>query len=155
MKFLFDRAGAALDRKADRATPTEPTSETLASELTTEDKERKIPQASEQELRDAMRQLEVYRGESHDSLDPQDTALIGKLEQLHAALERFEGRPVDLRTAVRSLIEVDQSADHVHSKVTGADVETPEPGSSTHVRQRFGTIGEGAEITGYRSGPAR
>jgi hypothetical protein len=154
MKFLFDRAGAALDRKADRATA-DSTSEEAPSNPPTSGNHDANSRPAEQELRSAMQQLEQYRGPHPVPLDPQDTALLGRLERLHAALESFEGRPVDLGTAVSSLIEVDQSADHVHSKVTGADIDTPEPGSTTHIRQRFGTVGEGAEITGYRRGPAR
>ncbi|MEV0082887.1 hypothetical protein [Saccharopolyspora sp. NPDC050642] len=175
IKFLFDRGNAALDRRAERraVSDTSPTSSSVGDYEAikgTGSAVERIPtdviapargvvgdaraEEAERELTSAMRVLEVYRAKGVP-LDPQDQLLVDALERTHAALEQLEGAPVDLPAAVRSLIEVDQEADHVHGTMTGAEIDAPSSGTSTHVRQRFGTVHDGGNVTGYRAGGQR
>ncbi|AHH97596.1 hypothetical protein [Kutzneria albida] len=108
----------------------------------------------EKEVISAMRVLEVYRAKNL-ALEPGDAVLLDTVQRLHTALERMEGVPVDLGAAVRSLIEVDQKAEHVRGVMTGADLGVSPPSGATHVRQQVGTVHEGGEVTGFRAGGAR
>nr|BFE99503.1 hypothetical protein GCM10020241_11790 [Streptoalloteichus tenebrarius] len=110
--------------------------------------------AAEHEVISAMRVLEVYRAKKL-ALEPRDTVLLDTVQRLHAALERLEGVPVDLNAAARSLIEVEQSADHVRGALTGADLGISTLDAATRVRQQVGTVHEGGSVTGFRAGGAQ
>lgn len=136
VKFLFDRASAALDRRAAKHTA---------------DEVEEAEDAPARELAGSLRTLEVYRA-NNLPMNPEDPLLVDAVDRVHVALERVEGNPIDVFAAVRSIIAVDQEADEVTGTMTGAQVGNPQPGTSTHIRQRIGTVGEGGSVTGYRSG---
>ncbi len=137
VKFLFDRASAALDRRA--------------AKNTSDEVEEAAEDTPARELTGSLKTLEVYRA-NNLPMNPEDPLLVDAVDRVHAALERVEGNPIDVVAAVRSIIDVDQEADEVTGTMTGAHVGKPQPGTSTHVRQRVGTVGEGGSVTGYRSG---
>lgn len=137
VKFLFDRAHAALDRRA------------AAAQGDGNDA------AAEAELSASVTMLAPYRDALDDTTS--DTAagqagLITALERVQRALERIEGAPIDVAGAVESAVRVEQQVDRVVGTVTGAEVAAPGPGSNTHVRQRIGSVDEGGSVTGYRGG---
>jgi hypothetical protein len=110
--------------------------------------------AAEQEVVATMRILDIYRVKNL-ALEPGDATLLDTVQRLHGALERLEGAPLDLRAAVKSLIEVEQSADHVRGVLTGADLGSSVPGATTtRIIQRLGTVHEGGSVTGFRAGGA-
>lgn len=147
VKFLFDRASAALDRRAQRRSADASAPED-SSTAEPEDKD-----AAANEVLGAMRVLEVYRDKDL-ALEPGDAVLLDTVQRLHAALERLEGAPVDLSALVNAQVEVDQTVDHVSGVLTGADLGTSTPNTSTHVRQQVGTVHEGGSVTGFRAGGA-
>ncbi|MEV6610967.1 hypothetical protein [Kutzneria sp. NPDC051319] len=167
VKLLFDRANAALDRRAQRRAAVGSASEdasttatvggtavaegshNLAAGADVADKD-----AAEKEVISAMRVLDVYRAKNL-ALEPGDAVLLDAVQRLHTALELMEGVPVDLGAAVRSLIEVDQRADHVRGVMTGADLGASPANGTTHVRQEIGTVHEGGSVTGFRAGGVR
>ncbi|EWM12050.1 hypothetical protein [Kutzneria sp. 744] len=164
VKFLFDRASAALDRRAQRRTAAETGSSNdsiseAATDLAAPEGAHKPAagvetvdkDAAEREVIGAMGVLEVYRAKNL-ALEPGDKVLLDTVQRLHAALERLEGVPVDLGAAVKSLIEVDQAADHVRGVMTGADLGAVPLDSTTSVKQRIGTVHEGGSVTGFRAG---
>ena len=136
VKFLFDRASAALDRRAAKQ---------AAEEVEEAD------DAPARELAGSLKTLEVYRA-NNLPMNPEDSLLVDAVDRAHAALERVEGTAIDMVAAVRSIIAVDQEADKVTGTMTGAQVGETRPGTSTHVRQRIGTVDEGGTVIGYRSG---
>ncbi|UUV32980.1 hypothetical protein NQK81_05875 [Amycolatopsis roodepoortensis] len=166
VKFLFDRGNAALDRRAQRRSAdasvstsgpvTEPTRNTVqdSGQRDVVETDNRDKAAAEAEVAGAMRVLEVYR-EKQLALKPEDAVLLDTIQRLHAAIERLEGAPVDLDQAVRSLIEVNQAADHVRGTMTGADLGEPTPGTEAHIVQKIGTLHEGGSVTGFRSGDRR
>lgn len=174
VKFLFDRASAALDRRAQRRTagaltPADSSTAESVTDVVTDpvigapnhdlgahktmDKDGPDKDAAENEVIGAMQVLEVYRAKNL-ALEPGDAVLLDTVQRLHEALERLEGVPVDLNAAVRSLIEVDQSVDHVRGALTGADLGAS-TADTTRVRQQVGTVHEGGSVTGFRAGGTR
>ncbi|GAB3453778.1 hypothetical protein [Actinophytocola sediminis] len=175
VKFLFDRASAALDRRAQRRTADAQTpadnssaesgagvvtgssiasSHDASSAHETVDKDVADRDAAENEVIGALRVLEVYRTKNL-ALEPGDAVLLDTVQRLHAALERLEGVPVDLNAAAKAVIEVDQSADHVRGALTGADLGSSSLDTSAHIRQQVGTLHEGGSVTGFRAGGGR
>ena len=167
VKFLFDRANAALDRRAQRRAAVVSESTEASTTATVGDaavaegahnlevsRDVADKDAAEKEVISAMQVLEVYRAKNL-ALEPGDAALLDTVQRLHAALERMEGVPVDLGAAVRALIEVDQKADHVRGVMMGADLGASPASGTTHVRQEIGTVHEGGSVTGFRAGGVR
>lgn len=133
VKFLCDRANAALDRRAQRRAAVPPESKGGATAEATTGQ----TNAAENEIIAAMEILKAYLAKNF-ALEPDDVVLLDTVHRLHAALERFEGAPVDVDAAVRSHLKVDQSSDNVHGMMTGVEVDGSIPdATSAHTESLY------------------
>lgn len=156
VKFLFDRASAVLDRRAQRNAAEAALPPTTSGTPHNSTKPGGTGQAAdaveaERELADAMRVLQVYR--THDlPVKADDEQLMNCLGRMHAALEQVEGAPIDLTAHVQAMIEVEQTADVVRGDMTGARVDALQPDTTARIRQQIGSVEHGGTVIGFQSG---
>ncbi|OKJ95505.1 hypothetical protein [Amycolatopsis sp. CB00013] len=134
-KFLFDRASAVLDRRAEAKKG--------------DSKQDQAKDAPEElaKLQEAMRALNVYR-EHNLTLSKEDAGLVGLLEDVHAELEKILGEPIDLEKECRPGVRVEVENDDVTGGVTGLRVGDVAAGGSADVKVRNRDVKRGAEVTG-------
>ncbi|MGW4130901.1 hypothetical protein [Amycolatopsis japonica] len=136
-KFLFDRANSFLDRRSkDKADAGGETSE--VGDGTDVDK-----------LKAAMKVLKVYESKGIQ-VAPDDADLVESLSDVHAELERLEGRPIDLADVARAGVRIDMKHEDVDGTVTGLSVGEVDAGAGAEVVIRTATVKRGGDVTGMR-----
>jgi hypothetical protein len=152
-KFLFDRAGKLLDRRADRRGNAADTSTTVDDD----------PAASEvavrqlEALRQAVAVLEVYHDHSI-VIRPDDVRLVCAMDTARTQMEAILGQPLDFTAVLEACADVviKQEVEQVAGTTVGMKAASVGGETTVEINQAAHTVAKGAEMIGLQvDGPLR